>query len=83
MFNSSIKRLQLRQKSAFILTEDMGTLYVLRLNIEIIFSVNTVTIPEQSLPEERFEGLYSFPSCTLMLAFLEVRKITRLQYLTL
>lgn len=83
MFNGSIKRLQLRQKSAFILTEDMGTLYVLRLNIEIIFSVNTVTVPEQSLPEERFEGFYSFPSCTLMLAFLEVRKIPRLQYLTL
>lgn len=65
------------------MTEGTGTLYVLRLNIEIIFSVNTVTFPEPSLPEERFEVLYSFPSCTLMLAFLEVRKISRLQYLTL
>lgn len=83
MFNGSIKRLQLRQKFVFILTEDRGTLYVLRLNIEIIFSVNTVTIPEQSLPEKRFAGFYSFPSCTSMLAFLEVRKIPRLQYLTL
>lgn len=70
-------------RSDFILTEGRGTLYVLRLNIEIIFSVNTVTILEQSLPEERFAVFYSFPSCTLMWAFLEVRKISRLQYLTL